>query len=90
MTEYQAAGCQISLHCPPEHWHEVGFLIDYGFQFVLTDGLSSFSINWALREVDPWGVTTDCGPDFYQIKNFQDMQEFIGKVHAFSTQYDLE
>ena len=90
MTEYQAAGCQISLHCPPERWHEVGFLTDDGFQFMLTDGLSSDSISWALREVDPWGVATDCGPDIYQIKTLHEMQQFINKVRAFSTRYDLE
>ena len=53
MTAYQAAGCKISLHCPPERWHKVGFLSDHGFQFMLTDGLSADGISWALREVNP-------------------------------------
>lgn len=90
ITTYQATGCKISLHCPPERWHEVGFLSDDGFQFMLTDGLSSNSISWALREVNPWGVATDCGPDIYQIKTLHEMQQFINKVRAFSTRYDLE
>ena len=53
MTAYQAAGCKISLHSPPERWRKVGFLSDHGFQFILTDGLSADGISWALREVNP-------------------------------------